>query len=235
MAYKKAVTVDKEGNFRSRNIQVCLYPDNENHMKALEDLQKQESNFAYILHDKDTWTTEDEKKNPEHKAGELKKAHYHVILKYKNAVFASALSKKYNLESHLIDPVNEPDNYLMYLIHYNAPDKYQYSVDDVKGPLKARLNDLVESREKSEGEKVVEILDFIDSQKYLRIKDLVRWSCENGYYSELRRGASLLTTCVYEHNEEYKHKEENRLYGVKEYPEGFHDVEGLESSKVFGE
>ena len=39
-------------------------------------------NYAYILHDKDTYTTEDEKKNAERKAGTLKPAHWHLILQF---------------------------------------------------------------------------------------------------------------------------------------------------------
>ena len=35
--------------------------------------------YAYILHDKDTYTIEDEKENAEHKAGTLKPSHWHII------------------------------------------------------------------------------------------------------------------------------------------------------------
>ena len=36
------------------------------------------------LHDKDVWTEADELENPEHKAGTPKKAHWHVVLSFKN-------------------------------------------------------------------------------------------------------------------------------------------------------
>lgn len=38
------------------------------------------------LHDRDTWTTLDERKNPKHKAGTLKKPHRHIVAEYPNPV-----------------------------------------------------------------------------------------------------------------------------------------------------
>lgn len=37
---------------------------------------------AYIIHNKDRYTAGDQKKNPEHKAGTLKPAHIHLLLKF---------------------------------------------------------------------------------------------------------------------------------------------------------
>ena len=43
------------------------------------------------LHDQDVWTDEDEAENPVHKAGSPKKAHWHIVVSYKNPVtFAKA-------------------------------------------------------------------------------------------------------------------------------------------------
>ena len=36
------------------------------------------------LHDQDVWTVEDEVENTSHKAGEPKKAHWHIVVSYKN-------------------------------------------------------------------------------------------------------------------------------------------------------
>ena len=38
------------------------------------------------LHDADTWTARDEKKNPKHKAGKVKEPHRHLIAMYDNPV-----------------------------------------------------------------------------------------------------------------------------------------------------
>lgn len=40
--------------------------------------------YAYVLHDKDVYTEQDEKKNKEHKAGTEKKSHWHVEIELKN-------------------------------------------------------------------------------------------------------------------------------------------------------
>ena len=36
--------------------------------------------YAYVLHDSDTYTKEDEASNPEHKQGEPKPPHWHIVI-----------------------------------------------------------------------------------------------------------------------------------------------------------
>lgn len=48
--------------------------------KVLEEKKNCIRNYAYIIHDKDPFSAEDESKNPAHKAGTPKPAHVHVIL-----------------------------------------------------------------------------------------------------------------------------------------------------------
>lgn len=64
---------------RSRLWFCLLYEDNEDHMQALETIKAQ-FNHVGIKHDKDCWTPDDEVENPEHKAGVLKKVHYHLTV-----------------------------------------------------------------------------------------------------------------------------------------------------------
>lgn len=88
--------------------------------------------YAYILHDKDIYTEEDEHKNPAHKAGTPKKAHYHIAVRLSYGVDTK----------HIADWLKVPENFinrvkgkwvdmLKYLTHENAVGKHQYSEDDV--------------------------------------------------------------------------------------------------------
>ncbi|EGC74308.1 hypothetical protein HMPREF0490_01925 [Lachnospiraceae bacterium 6_1_37FAA] len=38
--------------------------------------------FSYIIHDKDVYTEEDERKNEKYKCGELKPKHIHLLLRF---------------------------------------------------------------------------------------------------------------------------------------------------------
>ncbi len=92
--------------------------------------------YAYILHDKDEYTIEDEKKNPEHRAGTLKEPHWHIIivffdgqqqqLKYIAAWFKQPTNCVEKVKSRKVEDA------FAYLIHQNAPDKYQYEASEVK-------------------------------------------------------------------------------------------------------
>lgn len=122
--------------YRSRVHMLLLYPDNDQHYKALHKIQ-QSYDFGAILHDKDV--TED---------GEIKKAHWHVVVRTKNPTWSSAICKELEIEHNYIEDVKKFDNALQYLIHYNDIDKYQYSVNDVFGNLKTKLQESINKVEK---------------------------------------------------------------------------------------
>lgn len=52
------------------------------HMKKVLSEKSCIREFSYIIHDKDTYTEEEEKRNPEHKCGELKAPHIHLLLRF---------------------------------------------------------------------------------------------------------------------------------------------------------
>jgi len=88
--------------------------------------------FISPLHDMDVWTELDEEENPEHKAGEAKKAHYHIMFMF------SAVKTKEQVEE-ITDSlgftkpikVNDAQAYARYLCHLGIDGKHIYSVDDV--------------------------------------------------------------------------------------------------------
>lgn len=54
------------------------YPESADISKICDGITEMGGDWQYILHDKDTWSSKDEAKNPEHKAGTLKKPHWHI-------------------------------------------------------------------------------------------------------------------------------------------------------------
>lgn len=74
------------------------------------------------LHDKDV--------NPD---GEIKKAHYHILLKFPTKKSPQQIYKYCrDLGSNVFpEPVDNFEGYLRYLIHIDNPEKYQYDENDI--------------------------------------------------------------------------------------------------------
>ncbi len=107
---------------RSLTWAFIIYPESmpENWLSILRDTHI--IGAVSPLHDKDI--TED---------GEIKKPHYHVLLKYPSK---KSIQQVYSLCFKLgsrVSPeaVESFDGYLRYLIHEDDPDKYQYNKEDI--------------------------------------------------------------------------------------------------------
>lgn len=175
--------------YRSRVHMLLLYPDNADHNLALLKIRTS-YDYAMILHNRDV--TED---------GEQKKEHYHVVLRFNQAVWSSALCKDLGIEHNYIENVKRFDNALQYLIHYNDSDKAQYSIDEVSGNLKQKLVESINKLDKSEGEKVIELIEYIENQKEkISIKSFANFCASQGYWSEFRRSATIFIKIIDEHN-----------------------------------
>lgn len=182
----------KDNKYRSRVHMLLLYPDNDKHMQALE-LIKKGYDYASILHDSDY--NED---------GELKKAHYHVIIRTHNATWNSAICKELGLELNLTEQVRNLDNSLMYLLHFNEPNKYQYDYSLVDGSLKNRLASAINNHNKSEGEKVSELIsEIMCSSEKITITSFAQFCAKHGYWSEFRRSATIFLKIIEEHNSKF--------------------------------
>lgn len=97
--------------------------------------------WAYCYHDKDVWSVEDEKANPNHKADTPKTPHTHITLYTKDCKTYSAICKqfdKYSISVYGKDgKQNTRSEYCdlnkqyRYLLHKDDPDKYQYAPDQL--------------------------------------------------------------------------------------------------------
>lgn len=194
----------KKEKYRSRVHMILLYPDNESHLEVLDKIAKS-YDYAGIKHDRDTWTEEDEKSNPEHKAGELKKEHFHIVLRTSNATWNTALCKDLGLEERFCEQAKNVENALQYLIHYNDTDKAKYETDEVFGNMRAKLMESINKVEKSEGEKVVELIAWIElNEGKLSITDFALYCASNGYWAEFRRSGAIFCKIIEEHNAKYE-------------------------------
>lgn len=175
---------------RSRKFCLVLYPDCPEHCLALEQI-KSSYDYAYILHDKDC----DEN-------GEIKKAHWHiVIITGSNARWNTALADELNIEQNRVETCKKLDRALQYLIHYNDPDKFQYEFNEVQGTLKTRLKIELSKDDKTEGEKVKELINYIkQNEGYISVTSFSEFCAINGYWDVFRRSGAIFIKMIDEHN-----------------------------------
>lgn len=85
------------------------------------------------LHDKDVWNKADEQRNPIHKAGEPKKAHWHLVVEYPNPVSLTAVFNDFEClnGSKMIERVRDKVPMVRYLTHKDDVNKAQYSPSDI--------------------------------------------------------------------------------------------------------
>lgn len=190
---------EKNKKYRDRCHCLLLYPDNEEHSKALNIIENS-YDYACILHDKDI--SDD---------GNLKKPHFHVVLRFQNAVWSSSICSELGIETNYIQKARNLPNALLYLIHANDPDKVQYNISDVKGCLKKRLVQELTKINKTESEKVTELFDFIESMaEPISVSQFSRYCASMGYWSEFRRSGTIFMKILEEHNNKFKRNYDDR-------------------------
>lgn len=177
--------------FRARNFNLILYEEDETHKNALEYIQKN-YDYALICHDKDFDSL----------SGELKKPHYHIVLRFKNAKWNTSLSEELGITLNYIEESRSLKRSLLYLIHYYDEDKYQYSLAEVNGSLKKRLEEIIKNGEKTENEKMLELIEYIDNTDYeISIAQFIRYCVSIGYTDIVRRDYNILLPLINEHND----------------------------------
>lgn len=191
--------------FRNRNMLLLFYCEDSTHMEAYEKLTRT-YDYVSILHDRDLYTEADEQKNPNNKAGTIKKPHIHAFVSFKNAKWSSAVSEDIGLDINYFEEPKSAKNTMLYLLHFNEPEKTQYEYSELKGPLKSRVASIINGMTQTEGEKVGDLISFIKSyDKKLNITDFAVYCAQNGYWSEFRRSATIFIKIIEEHNNKIQH------------------------------
>lgn len=159
-----------------RSFAGTLYPDSESYdcETLLSTIRSKFIDWAYILHDKDV----DEN-------GELKKSHIHWVGRATPRCL-SVVSNFLGLPENDIEVVKNFDNMVMYLIHLNDIDKFQYSPDDVETNL-PNIGQLL--RRQSEGQIVKDLASAKLNKSWY---DLVQYAVDRDSYDILRRNLGVI-------------------------------------------
>lgn len=181
--------------FRDRKFCAVLYPEDATHAACIEKLKTGGYNFAAILHDKDVY------EDGEHK-GELKKPHWHVVLKFPNAVWAEPLAKELGIAPNYLERCKALDAALLYLVHAGYDDKAQYDLEQVFGTLSTRLAFLL--RDDDESTRALTIYDLIrNSPGIVTYSEIFEKACKAGLYGDFRRMGSGVMYLIKDHNNDF--------------------------------
>lgn len=180
---------DQLVNERSRSFCMILYPEDPTHVACIELLQSCGYTYGIIFHDKDL-----------DKDDECKKPHYHVLVKFPNPRFRFPVADDLGIKSNYIRACRDVNNYLLYMIHFGFPDKYQYPHDELHGPLQSQLIKLL--CDDDEGSRVLQIVRIVDDTKgHCSYRSTLVKCCEAGLYGEFRRLGSGVKYLIDEHND----------------------------------
>lgn len=173
--------------FRSRNFKAVLYPDEDITHKSALDFIIENYSYAYVVHDKDLNID----------TNEIKKSHTHVVFCFQNARSSSSVSKELGIACNYLKPCYNLENDLKYLIHFNNNEKYQYGIEEVFGNLKEKL-ELSLSSCIDENQKVKELIDLIDDNHIVSVKEFSKHVYSLGYWDIFRRSSSIFISIINE-------------------------------------
>lgn len=154
-------------NVKGRDWTFIVYPEsapvswreilNDTHLRWVES----------PLHDKDI--------NPD---GEIKKAHWHILLTYDGPVNIVAVKKITDkLNAPVPQKISSAKGLVRYMIHLDNPEKFQYSRSDIKG---------------HNGADVASYFELTATNKLMIMKDIVRYIYEN----EVDNYSDFLMYCI---------------------------------------
>lgn len=204
--------VKEDENFKTRTFRLEVYEDWEENSElglldssdVLNNIRKY-SKYIGIRHDKDEWSYLDVEEKKEYceknniKVGDLKKPHYHFVVKFENARFRNTLAKEIGMPAKFIIPSYKYKKDVEYLIHLNEDDKYLYPVEETFGTLVIDLKKFI-NRSIQEEDKSNLILDLIMSKRNWNLYLLLREINRRGLYSTFRSGYSIYRDVIEEHN-----------------------------------
>lgn len=158
---------NKNKNVKGRDWTFIVYPEsapvswreilNDTHLRWVES----------PLHDKDI--------NPD---GEIKKAHWHILLIYDGPVNIVAVNKiTSKINAPVPQKISSAKGLVRYMIHLDNPEKFQYSRSDIKG---------------HNGADVASYFELTATNKLMIMKDIIRYIYEN----EVDNYSDFLMYCI---------------------------------------
>lgn len=224
MGVKKDIT-----EVMTRTVKLLLYPDNEQHVSAFDNLKELFPDFIAILH----------------KGYDGKKDHWHIACRLGDTpVRVGTFCRKIKLIKDDLEPDiqfvrligGRLSGFLVYLTHLSEPDKEQYSAADLFGSsgMLAEYGKAATKFIRNEidmQDAVIAVLDWLKYQEgIVRLSSFARWICGTPYFKA--SSSPLVRGLIQEHNERIYNAARKsylddisdsavRMQGMLAYPETF--------------
>lgn len=184
---------------RCRNFDLLLYDEDETHKACLEKLA---TGYKYIAikHDKDRWTEDDEIPDGV-SVGDLKKAHWHVIIKFPQGRWNTAVAAELGIALNYIQRCVSYEGSLVYLVHRGMPHKHQYEPGECVGTLVKDLEKALDN-ETDLNERAMDVLDILDEKEFWTTRAFLTEACNRKRIGEALRFGGLITALIAEYNHE---------------------------------
>lgn len=206
--------MSKKHDFLTNVYEFILYPNNIKHIETI-DLLSDSINirFVGILHDKDVYSDFDyneyfisNKNFPIWKVGDKKISHYHFLVYFQNAISINQIIELYPLNKEDINFCYSEKEALKYLLHRGHEEKYQYNLSEVLyndlnlfNKLKKYISQFECSNENLSCSKILEYISNFNG--YLSNTELSRYILTHDLWSVYRRGFSVFSKILNEHNQ----------------------------------
>lgn len=179
-----------ELNPKSRAFKLNLYREDVTHSHALS-LVPDYCDYALIEHDSDI---DDD--------GQPKKPHVHVFIRFPNPRYLNSVAKDLGIASNYIRPCGDSRSFVRYLVHRDSPNKFQYDPKNIVSNIPDFVQEcLASDKEKSESDKVLEILELLDNiSSFVDTRSFVRLVAKAGLYDVYRRSQYTFIQILKEHN-----------------------------------
>lgn len=123
-------------------------------------------------------------------------------MQFSNAVYCFPLAEQLGISPNYLQSSPNLAQALTYLVHFGYPNKTQYEQSEVSGPLANRLGKYLITED--EGERVLQIVEMIDSSPSPTYREILIKACKAGLYSEFRRLGYGVKMLLEEHYAENK-------------------------------
>lgn len=180
----------KDESTRSRNVRFILYPDNDNHVKALDKIRKGAYNYLAVFHDRGLENDDDSSK-----------AHYHVMIRFSNARWHTSISEELGIEFNLIQRMDSFKWYSIYCTHVDYEDKEYFSPDEFEGS-KISMREFVENfeRHKPKGDRIAVLRKWINNSDVIFMDDLIEYASSVNKEDLILSNSYLFSRLIDDHN-----------------------------------
>lgn len=194
---------------RRRLYEIVLYEGMIDVIYLATELNK--CKYYWTYHDKDKYDNDTEN----HKKGDLKKPHWHLLLYFNDGITLKSLCNKLSIEGqeNLVsfwpakDPDGRKDHRVRYLIHYKSKDefKYEYSIDDIH-TNDDDINKFFIDEESKQNKDIILLFDFFDSRQgcLISYRTFLNFVYEQSLWGTYQRNASIFNRLFDEHNSSAK-------------------------------